>query len=378
MTKRFLINASNLHVGGGVQVASSFLSEIAKSEARRTNLSFALSSEVESAVGGAAMLSNVSDDVVSLNVNGIDPWNVEALNFFAQFDCIFTVFGPLYRWNPPFKSIVGFAQPWIIYPRNEVYRTMPFLKRLRNRLKFWIQSQFFKRADCLVVELEHVKDGLVRELGVDPARIHVVHNCLSAIYRDETQWMDVAVPPSDGKLRLGFVGRNYAHKNTKIFPEIVSKLRECHDIEALFYVTFTEEEWQASSPAFQEACVNIGPLAPAQCPAFYRALDAVVFPSLLECFSATPLETMAMERPLFASDRPFNRDVCGKHATYFDPGSPTDAAHAIAAAFKDGAPNATAMRAAREHAFSFSTPEDRAQRYLALLSSDLDETQQDI
>mgnify|MGYP001032364949 CR=1 FL=1 len=370
MTRSLLINTSNLHVGGGVQVAGSFLSEIVKSREVRPNLSIALSTEVEDGIGGKTVLLKVVDEVVGLDVTGMDPWNRRARKFLDRYDHVFTVFGPLYRWRPPFKSIVGFAQPWIIYPRNDVYATMPFPKRIKTRLKFWLQAQFFKRADVLVVELEHVKEGLVRELGVDPARIHVVHNSLSAIYGDETQWVSVAVPPPDGRLRLGFVGRNYLHKNTAIFPEIAAQLRDHHGIEALFYVTFTEDEWQACSPAFQEACVNIGPLAPAQCPTFYRALDAVVFPSLLECFSATPLEAMAMERLLFASDRPFNRDICGQHAQYFDPLSPKDAADKIAAALTSGAPDTAAQRAARDHALSFSTPAGRAEKYLALLEQD--------
>lgn len=367
MTKRFLINASNLHVGGGLQVAGSFLTEIAQLAESRPNLAVALSSEVESSIGAKAVLLNKIDEIVNLNVTGLAPWDRRARKLMNSYDRVFTVFGPLYRWRTPFTSIVGFAQAWIIYPGNEVYAMLPFHKRIKTRLKFWLQAEFFKRADVLVVELEHVKEGLIRELGVDPARIHVVHNCLSSIYEDSSKWEAVVVPPPDGRLRLGFIGRNYAHKNTAIFPEIAAQLRERHGIESQFLVTFTEDEWRACSSAFREICVNIGPLSLTQCPTFYRELDAVVFPSLLECFSATPLEAMAMERPLFASDRPFNRDICGKHAHYFDPTSPQDAADAIASACNNGATDFAALRAAREHAFSFSKPGERAEKYLALL-----------
>lgn len=367
---RRLLNASNLRTGGGVQVAASVVGEILALPLPPTDLSIVVSSEVR------ANLGPLNDDeplrVKTLDVRGLDPFHGAVRRAFNDYDRVFTLFGPLYRWRPPFTSIVGFAQPWIIYPHNELYGRMPVLKRLRTRLKYWVQAQFFKRSDILVVELEHVKEGLVRKLGIDPARIHVVYNCVSALYRDKSLWKHVTMPDCNGSIRLGFLGRNYLHKNTAVFPEILGELHQRHGIKAKFYVTFREDEWQACSQAFRSACINVGPLTTAQCPNFYRGLDAVVFASLLECFSATPLEAMAMEKPLFASDRPFNRDICGNHAWYFDPLSPGDAADKIARMFMNGGPEASALAAAREHAFSFSTPATRAAEYLSILDTHYD------
>ena len=272
--------------------------------------------------------------------------------------------------EPALKSIVGFAQAWIIFPRNEVYEMLPWLMRMRNRIKFWLQSQFFKRADILVVELEHVKQGLVRELGIAPERIRVVPNCVSAIFSEPEKWQPVSMPDTPNELRFGFLGRNYFHKNTRIFPEIINALKTNHGVEAKVFVTFTDEEWSACSDEFRAACINVGPLSPMQCPNFYQSLDAVVFPSLLECFSATPLEAMAMCKPLFASDRPFNREVCGDHVRYFDPLSPESGADEIAQFFKERGPDMQALTAARKHAISFSNPEERARQYLEILNDD--------
>jgi len=154
------------------------------------------------------------------------------------------------------------------------------------------------------------------------------------------------------------------HKN---FPVIADELKNQHNLKVCFFVTFTEQEWRSCTDEFRAVCINVGPLSVAQCPLFYKSLDAVVFPSLLECFSATPLEAMAMEKPLFASDRPFNRDICGPHAHYFDPLDPSSAAQAIANVFKGNGPDPIALKAAREHAINFSSPKERAEKYLALL-----------
>lgn len=363
-----LINASNLHVGGGIQVAASVISELAGHSVVERDVSFLISDKVFMNLDSSKLNRFTKKGrLFRINVFGIDPFNRRFRNIVNQHAKVLTIFGPLYLWRTSGQNIVGFAQAWIIFPDNEVYKLLPWPTRLARRIKYWVQSQYYKRADILIVELDHVKEGLVRVLDIDPERIHVIPNSVSSIYLDEASWHPVQMPDSQGALRLGFLGRNYLHKNTAIFPHIVDSLNRDHAIDAKFYVTFTEEEWQACTAEFRAACINVGPLSVAQCPNFYKNLDAVVFPSLLECFSATPIEAMVMERPLFASDRPFNRDVCKEHAQYFDPHKPDMVAAQIAAMLANGGPDPAALRAAKDHVLSFSSPVDRANRYLALL-----------
>lgn len=367
-----LINAANLHVGGGVQVAASVISEIAELTGHGGDLSIAVSDVVASNLGPAIPKKFPQSRLTRMNAKGVDPFNFRFRKLLDQHDKVFTIFGPLYRWRIPGDSIVGFAQPWIIFPDNEVYRMLSLPGRLKTRLKFFIQKQFYKRADILVVELDFVKDALVRELGVDPSKVRVVRNCVSSIYYDKESWLPLEMPDASDALRLGFLGRNYLHKNTRIFPQIAYHLRRDHGLNAKFYVTFTQQEWEACSPEFRDVSINVGPIAVRQCPNFYNKLDAVVFPSLLECFSATPLEAMAMGRPLFASDRAFNREVCRDHAQYFDPSFPGQAAELIAGTFSGKGPDALALAQAREHAFSFSSPTERAKKYLNIIAGNTD------
>lgn len=362
-----LINAANLHVGGGIQVASSVLHELSMIPEKARQLSVVASKEVYQNLVESACDTSRFKSFQVLDTYG---FNLFHTIFRKRLDCysaIFTLFGPLYRWRPPFRSIVGFAQAWIIYPNNECYASMSPLARFKVLVKFWLQAQYFRRADAIVVELQHVKDGLIRELGIAPERIHVIHNCVSSLYTNRDAWRPVAMPHVDCDVRLGFIGRNYDHKNTKIFPSISSILGTRYGIKAVFYVTFTDQEWSECPFEFRSSCINVGPLSAAQCPTFYEAIDAVVFPSLLECFSALPLEAMIMERPLFASDRSFNRDVCGDHAHYFDPASPESAAAAIAEFFGNVGSHQCKLSSARDHAIRFSNPSERAEKYVALL-----------
>lgn len=361
-----LLNASNLHVGGGVQVATSVIAELTRLPALPDGLFVWSSKEVhrnlEEQKCEISRLPNYR--VVDLNGFWISRTVKQQLR---DFDAIFTIFGPLYAHCKGY-NVVGFAQPWLIYPNNEIYREAGLFTKARLRLKYSLQSLYFRRADRVVVELGHVRERLSQVGIARKSNISVVHNCLSSIYRSPENWMDITIP-DDGELKLGFVGRNYPHKNTRIFPRIVNALQRLHGISARIFVTFTNAEWHACGADFRAIAVNVGPLTVSQCPSFYRQIDAVVFPSLLECFSATPLEAMAMCKPLFASDRPFNRDVCGDHAYYFDPLDPDAAADQISKVFLAGSDDGSRLMQAQAHAFEFANARERALAYLEILNA---------
>lgn len=369
MSVRVLINASNLRVGGGVQVATSVIAELTLMPDLPLGLSVWVSDVVDANLRNLGYDLSTLPDYEVVNSFGFKLLWSPLVCRLRTFDAVITLFGPLYVWRLPGANITGFAQPWIIYPDNEIYSALSLWQRVVHRLKFRLQAIFFRRADMLLAELDHVRDGLLRQKIGSAASIRVVRNCLSSLYHAPSSWQPLSVHKSDCDISLGFVGRNYLHKNTRIFSKMIDVLYRDHGVRAKVYVTFTDAEWAACDESFRSAVTNVGPLFVAQCPVFYRSMDAVIFPSLLECFSASPLETMAMERPLFASDRPFNRDVCAEHAIYFDPLDPTDAAAKIASYLQDASQKTTRLKAAREHALSFSNAKDRAEKYLELLVS---------
>lgn len=285
-------------------------------------------------------------------------------------DVVFTLFGPLYLASVPSVSIVGFAQPWIIYPDNEIYRSFSVFRKLASRLKFFLHESFFKRADRLVVELEHVKDQLVGRGVADAGRVDVVHNGLSSVYFLPKKWKALPTAIVKTKFSIGFVGRDYPHKNTNLLPHIKRLLHDLHDLSVDFYVTFNANEWAAKTEFFRANVNNVGVLYSAQCPTFYQQIDAVIFPSFLECFSATPLEALIMEKPLFASDRGFIRDVCADYAWYFNPENPVEAANLIATYIsKHMGHDVGHLAAARQHVIQFSNARQRAVDYFKIMQT---------
>lgn len=366
-----LINAANLHAGGGVQVAISFLYEVSLLGDDFPYIHIVASSEVNN---GLSRLS--TNTAVFGRYEVIDTYGLKAIysklnRRVKNYDLIFTIFGPNYLRIKAPNEIVGFAQLWMLNFDNPISQTMSFFSRNILRTKFSVQWLFFLRADHYIVELEHVKKGLIKNKGVDEQKISVVYNTVSSLYLDKSKWKTICIEKGNEKISLGIVTRDYPHKNIGILPAVAQVLESKHNLKVHFYTTLNENEWEARDEIFKKYVSTVGSLSPDECPSFYEQIDGVVFPSLLECFSATPLEAMVMNKPLFASDRGFVRDVCQDHAIYIDPLDAKDIAYKIANYFQSNKEDKIAIQQARLHALNFSSAKSRAEKYLHIINSHL-------
>jgi glycosyltransferase involved in cell wall biosynthesis len=379
--KKILINAANLHTGGGVQVAVSFISEF--SDNFKNLLPHNISVYVSSEVNNELILSGFNPESIKnyvvFDVYGISALKNINMQRYYGFDLVFSIFGPLYLPRFIKNHIIGFAQLWIIYPNNSTSKKMPVKSQLVLRIKFLIQWIFFKfSASLLVVESKHVKDRLIDFKNYPAEHIEVVSNCVSALYFDASTWLPLPAViglPSD-VIKIGYVSRSYPHKNLHLLIDVAHELIKISNFRFQFFVTLNEDEWATFSPEYQAIIANIGPLTVTQCPTFYQAMNGVIFTSLLECFSATPLEAMVMQRPLFASERNFVRDCCAEHAIYIDPLDSKDIAEKIHAWFvvKPAQEKAMHIEQAYQHVLTLPNSKDRALGYINIINQQLNRT----
>jgi hypothetical protein len=363
-----LINCSNLHVGGGVAVASSFIDCLTKLKFEGIDIHLLLSSEVDH------NLKVLGTDLSHFSSHQVrDFFGIKALwqglsTYFRGMDLVFTVFGPAYFLFSKSFHLVGFAQPLIIYPDNPITVRLNIFDRLAFRIKSRIQQYFFARADSIVVELEHVKTGLEKINRFTHSPINVVHSSVHTIFKEPDKWLTLVLPKSQSSLKLGIISRNYPHKNLQILGEVKRHLLEDYKLSVDFYVTFQPDEWASCDESFKKNIINVGGLNLSQCPTFYSLMDGVIFPSLLECFSAVPIETMMVKKPLFASDLPFIRDVCDDYCYYFNPLDSNDIARIIFNYFKrPKSCRDELVNAAYEHVQKYHGPIDRAYKYMAII-----------
>jgi hypothetical protein len=375
--KRILINASNLHGGGAVQVATSFILELSNSCESLTSYEFFIyaSSVVDSNLISSGFKREKIKNYQIFNIYGLQGLKWNLAERFYGYDLIFTIFGPLYLPKFVKNHIMGFAQPWIIYPNNDVVAKISFYSIILLRIKFYIQWRFFQRASRLVVELEHVRNRLVSFKNYPLDRVDVVYNCISALYYDSKFWLPLPTIKelSYTGINLGFLTKDYPHKNIIFLLKVKRELKLISNINFNFFVTLDEVQWNKYSNEFKDQIFNIGPLNVAQCPSFYKSMDGVIFPSLLECFSASPLEAMAMRRPLFASEREFVRDCCGDNAIYFDPLNPNQTAKIIYNWFCliDSQSRVNHIDRAYQHVMSLNDSRNRAQAYIDIINKQL-------
>ncbi len=330
--KKILINVSNLHSGGGAQVAASFIYELSKMFG---NIDLKQVSVVCSTAVNLNLPETTDRSVFKcfdiINIKGFSRPKPIDKKLFDGFDICFSVFGPVYFKIDVKKHVCGFAQAWIAYPDNEAYSLLGFKDRMIYRFRFFIQKQYFKSYDQLIVEASHIKNALLN-LGFKN-EIEVVNNTISSVFNESVNTKETEVNDKNVPL-LGFIGKPYEHKNIKILKLVHSILEEKYSFKCDFVFTLSHDEMNLCGFSELNAFHTVGEISLNQCPSFYERIDALIFPSLLECFSASPIEAMKMKVPVFASDRMFVKDFCQDAAFYFEPTDPEDIAKVVFSAFQ--------------------------------------------
>ncbi len=184
---KLLINASNLYVGGGVQVAVSVLEELSASA-----FDFI-------AVVSPVVYSQLSKNA-SLNCIVIRSTPSKLLNFKVrkQLDeivienditVVFTIFGPSY-WSPKnVKHAIGFALPWLIYDTSSIVKKLDIKARLKFSILKFLQPYYFKKnADLIFTETDDVNQRVTKLLGFDKDKVHTVSNTLNGLFTNSKSY----------------------------------------------------------------------------------------------------------------------------------------------------------------------------------------------
>jgi hypothetical protein len=157
--RAILINAANLHTGGGIQVAVSFIYEIDR--LNEYSFDVIVSSIVHNELISLGVCVNSFNSYTIFDARGgLVLFNLKFQRLLLNYDVVFTIFGPLYSWKKPKNSVIGFAQPWIVYPHNEIYCNYNYFDKTKAVTKYFLQWIFYRNSDKLIVELDHVMERL--------------------------------------------------------------------------------------------------------------------------------------------------------------------------------------------------------------------------
>ena len=365
---RILINTASTFKGGGIQVAKSFIEECKHFS---DNAYFVVLSEP---------LSRITDiNAFSENFTFLNAPFRPATRFFSfkshnrflkdaeevfKPDVVFTTSGPSY-WRPKAPHLMGYNIPHYIYPESPYFNMISFKRRLWwKAMKIFAHYNFKNNADAYVVQTDDVNERLKKFLN--KATVYTVYNTINVHYLNDTKAPNKLPKKNRTEFRLLTLSAWYPHKNFNIIFKVIEELRKVGETNIKFIVTLKESDFNASRLVTIPEVINVGPVKIEDAPSLYKECDAMFLPTLLECFSASYVEAMKMQKPILTSNLGFAHTICKDAAVYFDPINPLDIANTISRVKNSSKLQDELIQKGTKRLKIFGTPYDRAKKYLEI------------
>jgi glycosyltransferase involved in cell wall biosynthesis len=206
----------------------------------------------------------------------------------------------------------------------------------------WLLKRVACRADRIICVSEHTKGDVVRVLGVDPARISVVHEAPQPGFqpvRDDQELARVRQRYGISKPYFYHVGNIEPRKNlvglVKAFVRLAPRGQS--------QLVLTGRQGWLTRDIFRElGALDLGSeviftdyVAQEDLPRLLSAAVAFVFPSLYEGFGLPVLEAMACGTPVITSNISSLPEIAGGAALLVDPRQEEELAQAMARVLED-------------------------------------------
>ncbi|WP_316802138.1 glycosyltransferase [Pedobacter nototheniae] len=364
---KILIDHSNLIVGGGIQVGSSFLNDL-RSLSLDNEYFVIQSFNSKNSIEKRIFPQNfIFFDLNELSLKSIKKRSKEVFDIENRIkpDVIFTTFGPSYH-KSSFPKIVGFAIPYLIYPNSPFFKLIPFLERLQYKILGVIKKRaFIKNSNALIFESINAESIIAKKLP-NNIKTFTVNNTLNEIFLDKNRWepLDYLLPKSFNILCLTAY---YKHKNIGIVPKVIEVLEKKYNFSDFkFIITISKNELNFDSK-FDKNIEYLGKVSLNQIPELYQKSTISFMPTLLEVFSATYLEAMYMEKPIITSDLAFSKEICGDAALFCNPLEAEKYADAIFELYTNESLRKELINKGKDNLKRFGTSLDRTKKYLDIM-----------
>ncbi len=377
-----ILNASNLHVGGGIQVACSIIEEIYENIAGREfeyNILILVSNEI---IKSLPTKQHECKNVKIKEYNSYGPvgglesrrYIINTMDCFKA-DAIFSIFGPTYLYSLPIPHIIGFANAWLVTPDCMAYELMRFKDKVRARFKYFLyKASLYYESKFLITETNLMKAKINRDPILKNKKVKVIGNCHSSLYLDPCKWEYIDIPDVDSDFILCTISNGYIHKNLDIISDVGEFLLKEYNLKVTFITTLPHDVYNIKSEKFKKYTVNLGVVSPYQCPYIYNIADALFLPTLLETFSASYPEAMVMGKPIITSNLDFALDICGDSAFYFEPLVVKSISEQIYICFSDNSVRLNKIESARKILSSMPNSKQRLHEILFSIKEIINET----
>lgn len=226
--------------------------------------------------------------------------------------------------------------------------------RLKRTYIKWLVARSIRVADHVLTISEHTKSDIVARFDIDESDITVVPLGPGSGRRSVG-----GEPPVSGPYIL-FVGAVRRHKNIRTLIEgFQAYRRRFQDDLSLVIAGTPEPTYRAEldtvvADRYREDVHFLGHVDEGTVARLYDGASAFVFPSLYEGFGLPPLEAMAYDTPVIASDRASIPEVVDDAGVYFDPDSPLALADTLTEVLSDANLRERLVGRGRERVSEFS------------------------
>lgn len=217
--------------------------------------------------------------------------------------------------------------PTVLTVHDLIYKLFP---AYHKKLNFWYLNTamplFCRRADAIIAVSQASKQDIVKQYGIDPAKIHVVYEAPSSLFRP--------VSPA----RVAHIRQTYqlperylVHLSTieprKNLSRLLDALKSLRNLfPELTLVLVGGKGWlyddffaKIEADGLQDAVISLGWVEDEDLPGVLAGAALAVQPSLYEGFGLPVLEHMACGQVVAASNSSSHPEVGGEAAAYFDP-----------------------------------------------------------
>lgn len=358
----FLINATNLNEGGGIQVTQSLCGQL--NNYPNHTFIVVLSSSIDDSFikygsNTKVYRYNIKDSFQTLLL-GRD----ELLDAFVEdchVDAVLTIFGPSI-WKPKVPHLCGFARAQLVIKDSPYNKIRTIRERIRNFLVAW----FFKKCSRIYyTENAYISAMLPKLLG--NVKVYTVTNFYNQIYDHQEHWKRNHTLPKYNGITCLTISTYYPHKNYEIIVDVIRELQTLHPEMKVRFVVTLEENQMFIPNVIRDSFVFVGKIDVSECPYLYEQCDIMFMPTLLECFTATYPEAMRMNVPIVTTDLEFARGLCGNAACYYSAVDPRAAAEAIYKVATDKKYSQELVDNGKRQLLTYDNYEQRADKLIGIL-----------